>query len=207
MNTLIWFRQDLRLEDNLALTLACQRASELGSILYGIYIASPSQWREHDVAPIQVDFIERHLNQLRTGLAKLNIPLHLLHVDKYRNIGPTLADFCIEKRIEQVYCSSDPEWNEQLRDQTVLTVLNAKGIDFQSVEQHCLLPCFSVLNGAQEMYRVFTPFSRRWRELVNSKGIQCLPVPEPVITDCCKVSDDKRLPENSSPDSQIGDGG
>lgn len=66
-DTLMWFRQDLRLADNQALTAACDWARAQGTALRAIYIATPIQWECHDVAPIQLDFIERHINLLAKG--------------------------------------------------------------------------------------------------------------------------------------------
>lgn len=39
---LVWFRQDLRLHDNLALAAACRNSS---ARLLALYIATPRQWR------------------------------------------------------------------------------------------------------------------------------------------------------------------
>lgn len=42
-DTLMWFRQDLRLADNQALTAACDWARAQGTALRAIYIATPIQ--------------------------------------------------------------------------------------------------------------------------------------------------------------------
>ncbi|MGO0763400.1 deoxyribodipyrimidine photo-lyase, partial [Citrobacter freundii] len=47
---LVWFRRDLRLHDNLALAAACRDRS---AQVLALYIATPEQWKAHDMAPRQ----------------------------------------------------------------------------------------------------------------------------------------------------------
>ncbi|MGL4613029.1 MAG: deoxyribodipyrimidine photo-lyase, partial [Shewanella sp.] len=83
----MWFRQDLRLEDNQALTASCEWARTHLARLKAIYIATPAQWALHDVAPIQLDFIERHLNLLATSLAALGIELEVIQLDSFDEVA------------------------------------------------------------------------------------------------------------------------
>lgn len=45
---LVWFRMDLRLNDNLALAAACRDPK---AQVLALYIATPEQWRQHHMAP------------------------------------------------------------------------------------------------------------------------------------------------------------
>ncbi|END44323.1 DNA photolyase family protein [Escherichia coli 2854350] len=47
---LVWFRQDLRLHDNLALAAACRNSS---ARVLALYIATPRQWATHNMSPRQ----------------------------------------------------------------------------------------------------------------------------------------------------------
>lgn len=69
---LVWFRRDLRLQDNLALAAACRDAS---ARVLALYISTPAQWQAHDMAPRQAAFISAQLNALQTALAEKGIPL------------------------------------------------------------------------------------------------------------------------------------
>ncbi|MBK0367429.1 deoxyribodipyrimidine photo-lyase, partial [Salmonella enterica] len=42
---LVWFRRDLRLQDNLALAAACRDTS---ARVLALYISTPAQWQAHD---------------------------------------------------------------------------------------------------------------------------------------------------------------
>ena len=56
---LVWFRRDLRLHDNLALAAACRDRS---AQVLALYIATPEQWKAHDMAPRQAAFTSAQLN-------------------------------------------------------------------------------------------------------------------------------------------------
>ncbi|HEX5843539.1 MAG TPA: deoxyribodipyrimidine photo-lyase, partial [Pseudomonas sp.] len=50
MLQLIWFRTDLRVQDNSALTAAMSSGPTVA-----LYLLSPGQWLSHDDAPSKVD--------------------------------------------------------------------------------------------------------------------------------------------------------
>ncbi|MCX5688356.1 MAG: deoxyribodipyrimidine photo-lyase, partial [Planctomycetota bacterium] len=72
MRPLIWFRSDLRTDDNTALSHATQSATR-GAV--ALFIISPGEWQAHDYAPARIDLMLRTLAELARELEKLNIPL------------------------------------------------------------------------------------------------------------------------------------
>ena len=74
MKTLVWFRSDLRLEDNPALKNAFIESDEI----HAVFIYSKVQLKRHNESNIKIDFLIRNLNSLEQSLASLNIPLILL---------------------------------------------------------------------------------------------------------------------------------
>uniref|UniRef100_A4Y900 Deoxyribodipyrimidine photo-lyase n=2 Tax=Shewanella putrefaciens TaxID=24 RepID=A4Y900_SHEPC len=175
-DTLMWFRQDLRLADNQALTAACDWARAQGTALRAIYIATPIQWECHDVAPIQLDFIERHINLLAKGLGCLGIQFELIQLERFADIPQFMLDYCQQHNITRVFAGSEPEINERVRDQACIDA----GVPLLLTDEHCLLAPGTVLNLSGEMYRVFTPFSRKWREIAARHAILPLGVPAPL---------------------------
>ena len=69
---LVWFRRDLRADDNTALLAAAERSD--GGIV-ALYVVSPGEWRSHDDAPVKVDLWLRSVALLSETLGALNIPL------------------------------------------------------------------------------------------------------------------------------------
>lgn len=64
---LVWFRQDLRQHDNLALAAACRNSS---ARVLALYIATPRQWAAHNVSLRQAELINTQLNALQNALAE-----------------------------------------------------------------------------------------------------------------------------------------
>lgn len=62
----VWFRNDLRITDNRALHAACQDPQ---AKVIAVYIATPEQWKQHDMAPRQAAFIHQNLQCLVHALA------------------------------------------------------------------------------------------------------------------------------------------
>ena len=90
MRVLFWFRQDLRIHDNPALAAAQRMAHQTGAHLETLFIATPSQWHAHDLAPRRAQLLESRLNSLGEELAQLAIPLHLLEVPSFAELPAQL---------------------------------------------------------------------------------------------------------------------
>jgi deoxyribodipyrimidine photo-lyase len=174
-NTLVWFRSDLRVQDNQTLVAACEHAVGEGRLVRAIFIVTPKQWQWHDVAPIQLDFIERQLNQLALELASLGIPLDVCHLDTFEQIPAYLQQYVKQWQVDSVFASSEPEFNECQRDLAV-----AAKVHLTLYQQHCLLAPLSVRNLAGKMYKVFTPFAKKWREIARAKPIHTLAPPSAI---------------------------
>ncbi len=87
MRSLIWFRSDLRLADNPALSEAVTQ-SDRGCV--GIFLFTSGQWKEHDWGPAKVDFLLRSLSRLSTSLERVGIPLLVREVDTFAGAAAEL---------------------------------------------------------------------------------------------------------------------
>jgi deoxyribodipyrimidine photo-lyase len=202
-NGLVWFRQDLRLKDNPALVAACDFARDNSSSVRAVYLVTPQQWQRHDVAPIQVDFIRRHLNLLAQSLGALGIPLDVLYGQVFDDSAALLKDYVLEHNIGAIFAGKEPEINERRRDEALI----AAGVNLSLLDQDCLLVPGSVSNLSGNMYKVYTPFSKKWKQLAASQHIMPLAVPAPVgpmITDIADIHFD--YPLASSEAWQAGEG-
>jgi len=71
--SLVWFRSDLRLKDNAALSQATYSREE--GVL-AVFVVSKNDWIRHDWGAVKVDFIKRNLKALEVSLSKcLNVRL------------------------------------------------------------------------------------------------------------------------------------
>jgi deoxyribodipyrimidine photo-lyase len=169
---LVWFRNDLRLNDNLALAAACR--SPDASVI-ALYIATPEQWREHGMAPRQAAYIAAQHNALRQSLAEKGIPLAFLEVADFTASVDALKTFCQQQQVTHLFYNYQYEFNERERDAAVeRTLLN---VSCQGFDDSVILPPGAVMTGNHEMYKVFTPFKRAWLSRLNEGLPECVASP------------------------------
>lgn len=166
MASLLWFRNDLRLDDNPALTYALAQGCT-----QAIFIATPKQWQQHDLAPIKIDFIERHINALAAPLAEIGIHLTILEVDDFTEQNALITDYCVNHQITEIIANSELECNEVARDQALM----AQGIKLTLFEADVIVAKGHVLNQQGQMFKVFTPFKKAWLKQLQQTGIQLAP--------------------------------
>lgn len=113
---LVWFRRDLRLHDNLALAAACRDRS---AQVLALYIATPEQWKAHDMAPRQAAFTCAQLNALQTALAEKGIPLLFYEVADFAASVDTIKSVCLQHDVSRLFYNYQYEINERQRDAAV----------------------------------------------------------------------------------------
>ncbi|OEE66912.1 deoxyribodipyrimidine photo-lyase [Enterovibrio norvegicus FF-33] len=173
---LVWFRRDLRVKDNIALTEACKS----GEPVMAIYYETPIQWKSHGMAPIQADLIRRRLMVLQQDLEALNIPLLFRTVNTFSDINPSLAQLCQQYQIADIYCIRDHELDEVNRDNSIAGLLSLTSTKLNVFDYKCIFPPGSVINGAGNIYRVFTPFKKAWIARLQRENVAPIGTPEPV---------------------------
>ncbi|HKS13926.1 MAG TPA: deoxyribodipyrimidine photo-lyase [Pseudomonas sp.] len=156
---LIWLRSDLRIDDNTALSAACERGPTVA-----VWIVSPGQWRAHDDAPCKVDFWLRNLRELQQSLGKLNIPLLIRKVDTWDKVPKALLKLCRELKIEAVHWNDEYGVNETVRDETTRDLLKASGIGAHSYLDQLLFAPGTLLTRNGHYYQVFGQFRRACHE-------------------------------------------
>ncbi|MFA0114722.1 deoxyribodipyrimidine photo-lyase [Vibrio sp. 10N.261.46.E11] len=168
MSDILWIRRDLRIHDNPALVSAVENGVSIA-----VFISTPQQWQQHHLAPIKADFIYRHLKQLESQLAEFGITLLHLKATDFNDQATKLIDLCKQLDSQSVYTNSEPEVDEQVRDQQLIS----RGVNLQISHCDVMLPLGSVLNQQGEMFKVFTPFKNAWLKQVQAKGIECSHAP------------------------------
>lgn len=167
---LYWIRTDVRLDDNPALEAAANLAVDKNEPLVALFVETPEQWEKHDRAPIQIDFLERHLNLVKDKLAELNVPLIFESAKDFNAQIDVCTRICKEHNVTHVFLNQELEINEVNRDSAFKNRLNENDIECSSYESDVVLPKGQVLNKQHEMYRVFTPFKREWLSVAITQG-------------------------------------
>ncbi len=155
---LVWFRRDLRADDNAALREALQRCAQVHCVfVLDRDILDPLPRSDARVAFIHASLQELDA-KLRAWSGQSQGGLIVLHARASRAL-PALAQ---QLQVQCVFAAEDYEPQAIARDATVQAALQAQGIAFETVKDHVLLQRRELLTQGGTPYTVFTPYQRAW---------------------------------------------
>lgn len=167
MRALVWFRSDLRVTDNPALTEAAKGASR-GVV--GVFVVCPEQWRAHDWGGPKVDFILRSLAVLSEDLRELRIPLRVVRATTFQRVPGVLCKLAKSLSCEAVYLNRELEVNEQRRDSAFRELARGRGIAVHEFDDATVLEPGAVMTDQGGWYGVYTPFRRKFLRVLEEEG-------------------------------------
>jgi deoxyribodipyrimidine photo-lyase len=182
---LIWFRNDLRIEDNPALYHGCQNGQ-----VCGVYIVTEKQWITHDDALAKIAFWRKRLQALAGELSDKHIALKILNVPTYKDIPDALATLCEQLQITDLWYNHEYPLNEKLRDQAVTERLKAQSVSSHGFHGDVIQAPGMVKTQAKGTFHVFTPFSKQWKKQLSEDHLSPLPAPRKRKTPPPLASDD-----------------
>jgi deoxyribodipyrimidine photo-lyase len=147
--TLHWFRQDLRVRDNPALSFA----SEHGAVL-AVYIQDLSAPAEFMPGGASCWWLHHSLNSLKQSL---DGKLHCLS----GNPLDILLQLVAQRGIKRVVWNRCYEPWQILRDKQIKQALKDAGVEVHSFNGHLLWEPWQVLKKDATPYKVFTPYYRK----------------------------------------------
>ncbi len=173
MDAVIWFRRDLRLHDNPALVAASQMARQQGGQLRAIFIQTPEQWRQHDMAPRQAGLLGRRLNAMGAELAALGVKLELLTASDFASVPQVLSHWLsANASVSWLFANRELPIDEVRRDKAVEQTLT---IPCHWFDERCCFVPGSITTDSGSQFQVFTPYSRRWLRRLEEEGIVLSP--------------------------------
>ena len=124
----VWFKRDLRVQDNRALAAA----AACGDVL-PLYVVEPELWQQPDMSARQWAFVQETLIELRADLAALGQPL----IVRMGAVSDVLADLQSEGQLSQLWSHEETgnDWTFQ-RDLQVGAWCRAQGIAWHEVQNH-----------------------------------------------------------------------
>ena len=160
MKALVWFRSDLRTDDNPALRQAFKEAESIEAI----FSYSENQLNNHNEANVKVDFLIQHLFSLEKTLSSYNVPLTIIKSNGFDEDPVLIEKYCLDRSIEKVFWNNQFGEDESLRDKKVLEALESKGISVETFHDQVIYMPGYLKTGQGNPYSVFTPFKRKWVE-------------------------------------------
>jgi deoxyribodipyrimidine photo-lyase len=165
-----WFRTDARVQDNTALFNAARAAKADGVPLAGLFVVSPGEWAEHDWSACKVDLLLRCMGEVGRTLAGLNVPLLVRTAANRAAVPGVVAAVAKDVGARGVFANREYEVNEAARDAAVAELGEKAGFSFQLFDDQCVVEPGAVRTQSGAPYTVFTPFKRRWMEVVKERG-------------------------------------
>lgn len=158
--SVVWFRRDLRLEDNAALYHALKN----NEAILPLFIFDKNILEKlEDKADRRVDFIHQATEALNNRLNQLGSGLNCF----YGNPQQVFTQLCDAYNVFKVYTNHDYEPYALQRDEEIKTLLNQKGVEFISFKDQCVFEKSEVTKDDGKPYTVFTPYSVKWKKTLK----------------------------------------
>ncbi|MGB0871336.1 MAG: cryptochrome/photolyase family protein [Flavobacteriales bacterium] len=158
--SIMWFRRDLRLEDNHALS----KALESGKKVLPIFIFDVDLLNNLKKDDHRVTYIHSELAKMNTVLKdKFESSLAVFY-GKPLDVFSKLIN---QYRLDKVYLNQDYEPQAIQRDDAVKTYLKLQGIPLCSYKDQVIFEKGEVVKDCGNPYIVYTPYMKRWKMTFN----------------------------------------
>lgn len=181
--TIVWFRHDLRVADNPALSAAAEHQAAI----LPVFIWAPEEEGDWPLGAASKWWLHHSLTSLKSDLKKLGLPLVIRR-------GPTNAAFdelIAETGADAVHWNRRYELASIERDKHLKAHLRDSGVDAQSFNGSLLFEPWTVETKQGRPYQVFTPFWKACQALDEPAR----PLPEPSEVETLEA---KQLPSSET---------
>ena len=160
-----WFRRDLRLEDNAGLYYALNAGLPVLPIFIFDTEILDKLGSRNDA---RVEFIHNALLGIDAELNQKGSSLLVLHgntIDIWKKL-------CDEYAIDEVFTNHDYEPYAIKRDNIVSSLLNERGIKFNTYKDQVIFEKDEVVKSDGKPYTIYTPYSKVWRARLEKEGLK-----------------------------------
>jgi deoxyribodipyrimidine photo-lyase len=172
---LMWFRRDLRVEDNAALYHALKSCKQV----YCAFVFDRDILDSLPRVDRRVEFIRESVLSLDGQLKKLGAaagrPGACL-LTAHHGAVDAVVRLASELGADAVFANHDDEPQSLARDAAVRAALEAMGKAFYSFKDHVIFERHEVLTLAGKPYTVFTPYKNAWLKKVDDFYLKAYPV-------------------------------
>lgn len=163
MASVMWFRRDLRIEDNVALKHAMEESEEL--LL--VFNVNPEQFLGKESSN-QAAFFKSVVN-LRKEIESQGGYLHILYGDLktcFKRLKEEYSDW------SDIYVNRDEKGYGLERDKLAGKVFKALEINAHAYHDHHIHSAHEIKTNSDTYYKVFTPYFNKWKELQKPDSVQ-----------------------------------
>ena len=163
MKSLVWLRNDLRLDDNPAL----QNAFTQSESVHVLYLYSKKQLKLHNESDIKISFLIENLKNLENSLDQLNAGITIIETDGFSSDPEELLKFFENNNFNKLFFNNTFGVDENNRDAEIKKLFKDKNYKFEHFDDQILFKPGSIQTNDGKPYSVFTPFKRKWLEFFN----------------------------------------
>ena len=163
-----WFRRDLRLHDNTALYNALNSGEKVQCVF--IFDTEILEKLE-DKNDARVSFIYNELLGIKKQLNDVGADLWIFYGKPIQIWKKVLA----ENNASAIYTNKDYEPYAQHRDSEIQQLAAESNVEFNSYKDHVIFEENEVVKDDGSPYVVFTPYSKKWKALLQKEQLQPLP--------------------------------
>ena len=165
--TLFWFRRDLRLHDNKGLFYALKSGkSVLPVFIFDEHILDPLPHNDH-----RVNFIHDSLKNMHSELQRSDRGLLVLKGKPVEVLTTLLSKY----NISDIFYNEDHEPYGRKRDAAIAALCKKQGVGCHGFLDHLIAGKDDVLTAEGNPYKVFTPYSRAWKAVVDETHTRVYP--------------------------------
>lgn len=159
MHNIVWFRSDLRVYDNPALSAALQNGSAVA-----IHLLSQKQWGQHSVSPAKRSLIIGQILSLAEQLSLLNVPLKVIACSDFSQYADVITEQACLLGSGRVYFNAEYEFNEKHCAEAVKEKLESVNVMTQEFHDSCMIMPGQIRTKQGDCYKVFSAFKRAFIE-------------------------------------------
>jgi deoxyribodipyrimidine photo-lyase len=189
---LMWFRRDLRVEDNAALYHALKSCQQV----FCVFVFDRDILDALPRADRRVEFIRESLVDLNEQLHRLALENGIPHAGllvRHERASNTLPALAARLSVDAVFANHDDERQALARDASVQALLENKGVAYHSFKDHVIFERTEVLNLTGKPYSVFTPYKNAWLKKVDNFYLKPYPVERYAGALAARPADERRI--------------
>lgn len=175
MNSLVWFRNDLRIADNLSLSLACEATHTLGIYCFDPRQYVNTQYGFKKTEKYRAQFLRESIQELRKTLEGKNISL-LVYFGQPELVIPKIVDLY---NIDRIYANKEWTQEELLVNQALEKALPTKVKFIESSDNFLFHPEDLPYDSVHDVPKVFTVFRKKCERYSRVRETLSIPVTKP----------------------------
>ena len=163
MKSLVWLRNDIRLDDNPAIKNAFMQSDSV----HIVYLYSKKQLKLHNESDIKISFLIENIKDLGSSLDELNVGLTIIESNGFSSDPNEIIRFFENKNFDKLFFNNTFGVDENNRDAEIIKLLEDKNYEYEQFDDQVLFSPGYIHTNEGKPYSVFTPFKRKWLEFFN----------------------------------------